>query len=181
VPLVHGAYNWDHGVFLGATAASETTAANIGKTGLLRRDPFAMLPFCGYNMGDYFQHWLDMGDKLGEKAPNIFYVNWFRKNENGKWLWPGYGENSRVLKWMCQLVDGEVEARKTQIGLVPFEKDLDLGKLSVDTEDLNELLRVDSTAWKAETQDIEEHFKQFGDRLPARLTDQLNNLKKRLD
>lgn len=180
-PLVHGAYNWDHGVFLGATAASETTAANIGRLGLLRRDPFAMIPFCGYNMGDYFQHWLDMGDRLGEKAPKIFYVNWFRKSEDGKWLWPGYGDNSRVLKWMCQLVDGEIGARETPIGLVPFEKDFDLKGLPINAEDLNELLRVDSAAWKAESQDIEEHFRQFGDRLPSRMTNQLNNLKKRLD
>jgi phosphoenolpyruvate carboxykinase (GTP) len=181
VPLVHGAFDWDHGVFLGATAASETTAANIGTTGLLRRDPFAMIPFCAYNMGDYFQHWLEMGDKMGKKAPRIFYVNWFRKSESGKWLWPGYGDNSRVLKWMCQLVDGEVGARETPIGLLPYENDLDLKGLTVDSQDITELLRVDSNAWKAETQDIEAHFGQFGDRLPVRMKKQLNNLKKRLE
>jgi phosphoenolpyruvate carboxykinase (GTP) len=180
MPLVHGAYTWDHGVFMGATAASETTAANIGSLGLLRRDPFAMIPFCGYNMGDYFQHWLDMGDRLGAKAPKIFYVNWFRKNDEGKWLWPGYGDNSRVLKWMCQVIDGEVGARETPIGLVPEVKDLDLTGLSIDSDDLRELLSVDTDAWKAEVPDIEAHFKQFGDRLPARLGEQLSNLKKRL-
>ena len=180
VPLVYGAYNWDHGVFLGATAASETTAANIGSLGQLRRDPFAMIPFCGYNMGDYFQHWLDMGDRLGAKAPKIFYVNWFRKNDEGKWLWPGYGDNSRVLKWMCQFIDGEVGARETPIGLVPEVKDLDMNGLSISNHDIHELLHVDTGEWKAEVPDIEAHFKQFGDRLPVRLGEQLNNFKKRL-
>ena len=110
VPLVTEAFDWDHGVFLGATASSETTAANIGAVGNLRRDPFAMQPFCGYNMADYFQHWLDMGDRLGDKAPRIFYVNWFRKTADGKWLWPGYGENSRVLDWMCERLEGKAGA-----------------------------------------------------------------------
>ena len=131
VPLVNEAFNWDHGVFLGATASSETTAANIGDIGNLRRDPFAMLPFCGYNMGDYFQHWLDMGDRLGEKAPKIFYVNWFRKNGQGKFLWPGFGENSRVLKWMCERIEGKAGARKTAIGLLPENGGLDLTGLNI--------------------------------------------------
>ena len=180
VPLVHEAYSWDHGVYLGATAASETTAANIGSVGMLRRDPFAMKPFCGYNMGDYFGHWLEMGDKLGSKAPGIFYVNWFRKDGNGRWLWPGYGENSRVLAWMCQRVDGEIGAEETPIGLIPKPGDLDLSGLTVGDEDMKELLKVDTAAWKAEIPDVEEYFAQYGDRLPARIKAQLEALKKRL-
>jgi phosphoenolpyruvate carboxykinase (GTP) len=180
VPLVYEAYSWDHGVFLGATAASETTAANIGSVGNLRRDPFAMLPFCGYNMGDYFQHWLDMGDRLGDNAPRIFYVNWFRKNDDGRWLWPGYGENSRVLKWMCQRVDGEVGARKSPIGLLPEPKDLDLTGLPINSRNIDELLAVDVAAWKQEVPDIEAHFRQFGARLPRRLRRQLDELAERL-
>jgi len=180
VPLVNEAYNWDHGVFLGATASSETTAANIGSVGDLRRDPFAMKPFCGYNMGDYFQHWLDMGDKLGSKAPRIFYVNWFRKNAEGKFMWPGFGENSRVLKWMCERIDGKTGARETAIGLLPNEADLDLKGLSVKAENLKELLNVDAAAWTAEIPSLEKHFAQFGDRLPARMKKQLEALKERL-
>ena len=180
VPLVHEAYNWDHGVFLGATAASETTAANIGAVGNLRRDPFAMKPFCGYNMGDYFQHWLEMGDKLGAKAPHIFYVNWFRKSPDGKWLWPGFGDNSRALKWMCERVDGKIGAQQTPIGLLPNEGDLDFTGLNIPLEDLRELMKVDPQAWKAELPDIEQHFAQFGERLPERLKKQLQELKARL-
>ena len=180
VPLVCEARDWDHGVFLGATAASETTAANIGAVGNLRRDPFAMKPFCGYNMGDYFGHWLVMGDRLGSNAPRIFYVNWFRKGPDGKFIWPGFGENSRVLKWMCERVAGTAGARETPIGLLPGEGDLDLKGLSVSPEDIRELLTVDIAAWKAEVPDIEQHFSQFGDRLPARLADQLKQLAARL-
>jgi phosphoenolpyruvate carboxykinase (GTP) len=180
VPLVHEAYGWDHGVFMGATAASETTAANIGAVGNLRRDPFAMKPFCGYNMGDYFAHWLGMGDKLGPKAPRIFYANWFRKDAGGKWLWPGFGENSRVLKWMCQRVEGTVGARETPIGLVPNEGDLDLSGIEIPREDIAELLRVDPDAWRAELPDIEKHFASFGSRLPSRLQAQLEQLRQRL-
>ncbi len=180
VPLVNEAYSWDHGVFLGATASSETTAANIGDIGNLRRDPFAMKPFCGYNMGDYFHHWLEMGDKLGEKAPRIFYVNWFRKSAQGKFLWPGFGENSRVLKWMCERIDGHAGARETAIGLLPDDGGLDLAGLNVAAEKMEELLRVDMGAWKAEIASIEEHFAQFGDRLPERMRQQLEELKNRL-
>jgi len=180
VPLVHEAYDWDHGVFLGSTAASETTAANIGSVGNLRRDPFAMKPFCGYNMGDYFAHWLGIGDKLGSKAPRIYYANWFRKNPDGKWLWPGFGENSRVLKWMCDRVDGKVGARETPIGLVPEEDGLDLTGLDIPKEDLAELLRVDPEAWRGELPDIEKHFASFGSHLPSRLQKQLEQLRKRL-
>jgi phosphoenolpyruvate carboxykinase (GTP) len=180
VPLVTEAFDWDHGVFLGATASSETTAANIGAVGNLRRDPFAMQPFCGYNMADYFQHWLDMGDRLGDKAPRIFYVNWFRKTADGKWLWPGYGENSRVLEWMCERLEGRASARTTPIGLLPEESDLDLRGLDLPVENLHELLRVDAEAWRAELPDIERHFARFGERLPARLRQQLANLRTRL-
>jgi phosphoenolpyruvate carboxykinase (GTP) len=180
VPLVHEAYNWDHGVFLGSTAASETTAANIGAVGNLRRDPFAMKPFCGYNMGDYFQHWLEMGDRLGDKAPRIFYVNWFRKSQDGKFLWPGFSDNSRVLKWMCERVDGKAEAQETPIGLLPNEEDLDVSGLDISDEDMKELMRIDIDAWKAEIPDIENHFSTFGDRMPERLKQQLQEFRKRL-
>ncbi|MBF0225429.1 MAG: phosphoenolpyruvate carboxykinase (GTP) [Desulfobacterales bacterium] len=180
VPLVNEAYNWDHGVFLGATASSETTAANIGSVGNLRRDPFAMKPFCGYNMGDYFQHWLNMGDKLGSNAPKIFYVNWFRKTATGKWLWPGFGDNSRALKWMCERIDGKAGAKETAIGLLPNIKDLDLSGLKITNEDIEELLKVDISLLKQEIPDLEAHFAQFGDRLPDRLKKQLELLKKRL-
>jgi phosphoenolpyruvate carboxykinase (GTP) len=180
VPLVTEAYHWDHGVFLGATASSETTAAAIGAVGVIRRDPFAMQPFCGYNMADYFQHWFNMGDRLGDKAPRIFYVNWFRKTAEGKWLWPGYGENSRVLEWMCERVDGKAEAASTPIGLLPGEGDLDFNGMNLPPENVKELLRVDADAWKAEITDIEKHFAQFGDRLPKRLSKQLDELKARL-
>jgi phosphoenolpyruvate carboxykinase (GTP) len=180
MPLVHEAYSWDHGVFMGATASSETTAANIGAVGDLRRDPFAMMPFCGYNMADYFQHWLDMGDRFGKHAPRIFYVNWFRKSPEGRWLWPGFGDNSRILKWMCERVDGKAGAVETPIGLMPKEGDLDLTGLAISAADLKELLRVDANAWKAEISDIEKHFDQFGDRLPERLRRQLNDLGTRL-
>ncbi len=180
VPLVNEAYSFDHGVFLGATASSETTAANIGAVGNLRRDPFAMQPFCGYNMADYFQHWLDMGDKLKSKAPRIFYVNWFRKTSEGRWLWPGFGENSRVLKWMCERVEGKVDAVKTPIGLLPAIADLDMKGLSISEQDMKALLKVDVDAWRAEIPDIEKHFVQFGDRLPARLKKQFEALQSRL-
>ncbi len=180
VPLVTEAFNWDHGVFMGATASSETTAANIGAVGALRRDPFAMQPFCGYNMADYFQHWLDMGDRLGDKAPRIFYVNWFRKSPEGKWLWPGYGENSRVLKWMCERIEGRAGAQETAIGYLPRSEDLDLSGLSVSAEYLKELLRVDVAAWRSEVPDIQRHFAQFGVRVPQRMHDQVCALEERL-
>ncbi len=180
VPLVNEAYGWDHGVFLGATASSETTAANIGDIGALRRDPFAMKPFCGYNMGDYFQHWLNMGDRLGKNAPRIFYVNWFRKSPQSRFLWPGFRENSRVLKWMCERIDGKAGARETAIGLLPNEADLDMKGLKIASENMKELLRVDVDAWKAEIHSLEEHFAQFKERLPVRMKQQLDALKQRL-
>ena len=179
VPLVTEAFNWDHGVFLGATAASEPTAAILDDVGI-RYDPFAMLPFCGYHMADYFQHWFDMGDRLGSKAPRIFYVNWFRKSGDGEWLWPGFGENSRALKWMCERVDSKAGAKKTPIGLVPNETDLDLRGLNLPQGNIKELLRVDSEAWKAEVPKMKKFFAQFGDRLPKRLSNQFEELTKRL-
>jgi phosphoenolpyruvate carboxykinase (GTP) len=181
VPLVYEAFDWDHGVFMGATAASETTAANIGAVGNVRRDPFAMKPFCGYNMGDYFHHWLSMGDRLGNKAPRIFYVNWFRKSQDGKFLWPGFSDNSRVLKWMCERVDGKVGAQKTAIGLLPDEGDLDLNGLKVPPQDIKELMSIDRDAWKAEIPDIENHFSTFGNRLPERLKKQFAEFIRRLE
>ncbi|MDA8078084.1 MAG: phosphoenolpyruvate carboxykinase (GTP) [Nitrospiraceae bacterium] len=180
VPLAHEAFSWEHGVFLGATAASETTSANIGEVGNLRRDPFAMKPFCGYHMGDYFQHWLAMGERLGRKAPRIFYVNWFRKNQDGKFLWPGFSDNSRVLKWMCERVDGKVGAAESPIGLMPLEGDLDLSGLSIAPEDMKELMSVNAAEWKTEIRDIEAHFATFGDRLPEPLRNQLSALVRRL-
>jgi phosphoenolpyruvate carboxykinase (GTP) len=180
VPLVNEAFDWDHGVFLGATAASETTSANIGAVGNLRRDPFAMKPFCGYHMGDYFRHWLEMGDRLGSKAPRIFYVNWFRKSPEGMFLWPGFSDNSRVLKWMCERVDGKVGGKETPIGILPETGALDLSGLKISEENMLELMKIDHDAWAAELPDIEKHFAEFGDRLPERLTEQLLALKKRL-
>src|SRR5208283_2874960 len=180
IPLVYEAYDWDHGVFLGATAASETTAANIGAVGNVRRDPFAMKPFCGYNMGDYFGHWLAMGDRLGNKAPRVFYVNWFRKSGSGKFLWPGFSDNSRVLKWMCERVEGKVGAGKTPIGLLPNEGDIDLNGLSLPPEDMKELMGIDVEEWKAEIPDIDNHFSAFGNRLPERLKKQLQEFIRRL-
>ena len=180
VPLVTEAFDWDHGVFLGATASSETTAANVGLVGAVRRDPFAMKPFCGYNMADYFGHWLNMGDRLGSAAPRIFRVNWFRKSAERKWLWPGYGANSRVLKWMCQRVEGRASAEATPIGLIPTAADLDLTGLDISAESLRELLRADVEAMRGELPGLRQHFRQFGDRLPVRLRDQLMALEARL-
>jgi phosphoenolpyruvate carboxykinase (GTP) len=180
VPLVYEAFSWDHGVFLGATAASETTSANIGAVGNLRRDPFAMKPFCGYHMGDYFTHWVTMGETLGHKAPRIFYVNWFRKSAGGRFLWPGFSDNSRVLKWMCERVDGKVGARETPIGLMPKDEDLDLSGLDISADNMRALMNVDLTEWRAEIPDIEKHFALFGDRLPDKLRKQFEEFKKRL-
>jgi len=180
VPLVFEAFNWDHGVFLGSSASSESTAAILDTVSRVRRDPFAMKPFCGYNMGDYFQHWLEMGVRLGEKAPRVFYVNWFRRGNDGRWLWPGFGENSRVLKWMCDRVEGKVGARETFIGLLPEEGDLDLSGLSIPPADMEELFRLDPDVWKSEYFDIEVFYDRFGSHLPKRLEVQLKALRDRL-
>ncbi len=180
-PLVTEAFSWQHGTFLGSTVASEKTAAAAGKVGELRRDPFAMLPFCGYNMGDYFAHWLEMGKKGGDKMPKIFYVNWFRKDENGKFMWPGYGENSRVLKWVFERCDGKGGATETPIGLLPTPDALDTSGLDLSRETLERLLTVDPAEWKDEVPSIEQHFAKFGDKLPKGLRDELEGLKKRLN
>jgi len=180
MPLVHEAMSWDHGVYMGATAASEPTAAALDVAQKLRFDPFAMKPFIGYNAGDYMNHWFEMGDKLGDKAPKCFYVNWFRKTDDGKWLWPGFGENSRVLKWMCERVDGKVGAVETPIGLMPAEGDLDLTGLDLPKEHYDELMKVDVELFKNSVRDAEEFLYQFGDRLPERMKVQLNELKSRL-
>lgn len=180
VPLVTEAIDFDHGVFMGAMSASETTAAALDVGQKLRRDPFAMLPFCGYNMADYWAHWFAMGDRLGEKAPKIFYVNWFRTSRDGRWLWPGFGENSRVLKWICQRIEGAIGARQTPIGRMPRDGDFDLEGLDIPAEDFAELLEVDKRAFTDDLDDAEEYLARFGDRVPKRLRAQLEAQRKRL-
>ena len=177
VPLVTQAFNWDHGVFLGSIMASETTAAQQGAVGNLRFDPMAMLPFCGYNMADYFAHWLSIGSKSDQsKLPQIFFVNWFRRDENGRFLWPGFGENSRVLKWVFERINGKADAVSTPIGLLPASGALDVDGLDIDDADLDELMKVDVDGWKSAIPQIEEHFNQFGPKLPNQLTDHLKAL-----
>jgi phosphoenolpyruvate carboxykinase (GTP) len=181
VPLVTEALNWQHGTFLGATQSSETTAAITGQVGRLRYDPMAMLPFCGYHMGDYLGHWLKLGAEANAaKLPKIFYVNWFRLDENGRFLWPGYGENSRVLRWVFERCDGKVHAKETPIGRLPDAKDLDTAGLQMSAGDLNKLLEVDVDGWMAEVPRIREHFAKFGDRLPVGLTAEVDALEQRL-
>jgi phosphoenolpyruvate carboxykinase (GTP) len=181
VPLVTEAFDWQHGTFLGATASSETTAAITGKVGQLRRDPMAMLPFCGYHMGDYFAHWLKMGEhSAASKLPKIFYVNWFRQNQKGKFLWPGYGENSRVLKWIFERCEGKVHAKETPIGRIPEVADLDATGLDLDSSHVEELLGVDIEGWLAELPLIREHFAHFGSHLPEGLNLEVKSLEKRL-
>src|ERR1700687_5119646 len=181
VPLVTEAFNWQHATFLGATASSETTAAITGKVGRLRRDPMAMLPFCGYHMGDYLAHWLKMGTQSSTaKLPKIFYVNWFRQDENGKFLWPGYGENSRVLKWIFERCDGKVHAKDTPIGRIPAVADLDTTDLDIKGAHVDELLSVDIEGWLAEVPLIKEHFAQFGGHLPEGLNLEVKALEERL-
>jgi phosphoenolpyruvate carboxykinase (GTP) len=181
VPLVSEAFDWEHGVFLGATMSVATTAAAAGEVGKLRFDPMAMLPFCGYNMGDYFAHWLKLGKAHPDKLPKVFLVNWFRKDERGKFIWPGFGENSRVLEWICRRCDGEGETVETPIGLVPAEGEITLDGLDVSDEQMRELLRVDADGVREALPQIEEFLAQFGDRLPAEIGEQLEALKRRLD
>jgi phosphoenolpyruvate carboxykinase (GTP) len=180
VPLVREAFDWEHGVFLGATMSSEQTAAAFGTVGQLRFDPFAMLPFCGYNMADYFQHWLDIGEQAGATLPRMFYVNWFRKDADGAFLWPGFGDNARVLEWVFRRVEGNVGAEETPIGLVPKKGDLDIDGLDISDAALQEVLSVDLDALREELPQVKEHLAKFGDALPAPVRRQFEALEQRL-
>ncbi|MBQ6884823.1 MAG: phosphoenolpyruvate carboxykinase (GTP) [Clostridia bacterium] len=179
-PLVYQSKDWVNGVFVGSAMASETTAAAAGAVGVVRRDPMAMLPFCGYHMGDYFAHWLEMGEKLGDKAPKIFNVNWFRTDDEGNFVWPGFGDNMRVLNWIIDRCEGKATATETAIGYIPQPEDIDLTDLDMDIETLKSILKVDKDVWTKEAEEIEEHYKKFGDKLPAQLREQLDNLKANL-
>ncbi|MSW52696.1 MAG: phosphoenolpyruvate carboxykinase (GTP), partial [Actinobacteria bacterium] len=182
LPLVREATSWEHGVFLGATMSSEQTAAAFGKVGQLRFDPFAQLPFAGYNLGDYMNHWLKLGRSADEaKLPKIFYVNWFRKDEDGRFIWPGFGENSRVLEWIFRRTEGKADAVETPIGLVPRAEDLNIEGLDISREALEGLLTVDEAAVAAELPQIEEYLATYGDALPAEISAQLDSLKAALN
>jgi phosphoenolpyruvate carboxykinase (GTP) len=181
VPLVHEAFDWEHGVFLASTMGAETTAAAAGQVGQVRFDPMAMLPFCAYHMGDYFGHWLRIGQREGAKLPKVFVVNWFRKDDEGRFLWPGFGENSRVLAWIFERCDGKADARETAIGLVPTEESLDLSGLDLDQERVKELMKVDLDEWRTQLPQVREHYARFGGRLPEELRAQLEALEQRLD
>jgi phosphoenolpyruvate carboxykinase (GTP) len=180
IPLISEAYDWEHGVFVGATVASEQTAAAEGTVGALRRDPFAMLPFCGYNMGDYWAHWLEVGKALGDKAPHIFQVNWFRKDSDGSYLWPGFGENSRPIEWALRRVNGEVDAIDAISGRIPAAEDLNLDGLDLTDDHVAKLFAFDNDAWAAEADVTAEYFAQFGDHAPAALYGQLDKLQARI-
>jgi phosphoenolpyruvate carboxykinase (GTP) len=181
IPLVSEAFDWEHGIFMGSASGSETTAAALGKSGILRHDPFAMLPFCGYNMGDYFAHWLSLAQRTDRsKLPKIYFANWFHKNGKGRFLWPGYGENSRVLKWICERVEGRGKAQKTPIGNLPTLDALDMSGLNIPEENMKQLLAVDVAGWKKEVEDIAANYAKFGNKLPKALTKQLDSLRKRL-
>ena len=179
-PLVCQSRDWNNGVFVGSIMASETTAAATGAVGVVRRDPMAMLPFCGYHMGDYFKHWIEMGQKLGDKAPKIFNVNWFRLDENGNFIWPGFGDNLRVLEWIIKRCEGEVDAQETAIGYVPYAEDINLEGLDFSIDTLKSILEVNNDQWSKEAEGIEEFYKKFGDKLPKELRDQLDTLKANL-
>lgn len=180
VPLVREAFDWEHAVFMGATMSSETTAAAAGQVGQLRFDPFAMLPFCGYNMADYFAHWLSIGRREGAVLPKVFYVNWFRKDADGKFLWPGFGENSRVLEWVVRRCEGSAGASETAIGLVPRPEDLDTEGLDISEEALEQLLTVEEEPLRDELAQIREHLAQFGDELPSEVRSQFEALERKL-
>ena len=180
-PLVYQSRSWQHGVFVGSTMASETTAAAAGAVGVVRRDPMAMLPFCGYHMGDYFAHWLEMGEKLGDKAPKIFNVNWFRTDDNGRFIWPGFGDNMRVLMWILGRCDGTADAVETPIGYEPLPCGIEREGLDLSEETLADLLSVDKELWRQEADGITEFYKKFGDKLPKELAGELETLKKNLE
>jgi phosphoenolpyruvate carboxykinase (GTP) len=180
IPLVYEAKDWEAGVFIASIIGSETTAAASGQVGTVRRDPMAMLPFCGYNMGDYFQHWLNIGKKVS-KLPKIFMVNWFRKVENGKFMWPGFRDNSRIVIWMIDRIEGKTGAKKSEIGLFPEDDAINLEGLNISKEIMQQLLNVDKEAWKKEITMIEEFYAKFGDKIPKELTAQLNKLKKKIE
>ncbi len=181
-PLVYQSFDWAHGVFVGSIMASETTAAATGAVGVVRRDPMAMLPFCGYHMGDYWAHWLEMGEKLGDKAPKIFNVNWFRTDEEGHFIWPGFGDNMRVLMWMIKRCKGTVDANETAIGYEPNPSDINTeGLEGISTETIADLLSIDKDLWLEETKGIEEFYAKFGAKLPAKLREELEGLKSRLN
>ena len=179
-PLVYQSRNWDNGVFVGSIMASETTAAATGAVGVVRRDPMAMLPFCGYNMADYWAHWFDMGETLGDKAPKIFNVNWFRTDDEGHFIWPGFGDNLRVLDWIIDRCEGKADAVETPIGFVPKAEDINLEGLDIDLDTVKGLLQVDKDLWVKELDGIKEFYTQFGDRLPEKLQKELDGLEARL-
>jgi phosphoenolpyruvate carboxykinase (GTP) len=180
VPLVHEARDWTHGTFIGSIMGSEKTAAAAGKVGELRRDPMAMLPFCGYNMADYWAHWLRIGERAGAKLPRIYYVNWFRKDADGRFVWPGFGENSRVLKWVFERCESNAKGKDTPIGIVPANGELDLSGLDLSKEAVDDILKVDVEGWLAEIPRIREYYGRFGDRVPTALHQQLDELERRL-
>jgi phosphoenolpyruvate carboxykinase (GTP) len=181
VPLVTESFDWEHGVFMGSTVSSEQTAAAEGSVGSLRRDPFAMLPFCGYNMADYWAHWLKIGQFTSpEKLPKIYQVNWFRKDKDGNYIWPGFGDNSRVLEWIVRRVEGKADAVDTSVGRIPAEGELNLDGLDIPAAQMDELFAVHAQSWLSEADLTQEYYEQFGDRVPSALYDQLDALRYRL-
>jgi len=179
IPLITEAFSWEHGVFMGARTGSETTAAAAGQVGVLRRDPMAMLPFCGYNMGDHFRHWINLG-KLMTHPPRIYSINAFRRNERGEFLWPGFGENIRIIKWIIERVNGRAGAQETALGLIPGENDLDLRGLNLPPENRAELFRIEPAEWKQELQDIKKFLDKFGHHIPYEIWQEYERLKKDL-
>ena len=180
-PLVYESFDWNHGVFAGSAISSESTAASTGKVGVLSHNPMAMMPFCGYNMGDYFKHWIQMGKFLGDKAPKIFNVNWFRTDKDGKFIWPGFGDNLRVLEWILKRCENDIDAKETPIGYIPNISDINLEGTYVSQEDLDKLLEINIDLWKKEAKNIKEFYQIFENKLPDELKVELENLEKRLE